>query len=129
MPAQGKTMTEDINEQAAYWHSVQYGDDMDWHAYTAWLEADPRHRAAFDAVALLDDDIMAQRDRIADRLAQTPKPRTRRWPWIVATGGAVAAALAVTIALPRAAPDTVWQSDAAIRTIAFEDGSQAILAP
>jgi transmembrane sensor len=102
---------------------------MDWDAYTAWLEADPRHRDAFDAIALLDDDVMAQRARIAARLAPSPETRTRRWPWMVAASGAVAAALAVTIAPPRAAPDTVWQSGTAIRTIAFADGSRATLAP
>ena len=44
-------MSADIDEAAARWHLAQADDDMDWSAFTEWLEADPRHRDAYDAMA------------------------------------------------------------------------------
>ena len=69
-------MNEDIHEEAARWFAAQDADDMDWDGFTAWLEADPRHRQAFDAVALLDDRISTQRDAIGRELAATETPRS-----------------------------------------------------
>jgi transmembrane sensor len=126
-------MNEDITERAAQWHAAQDADDMDWDGFAIWLEADPRHRAAFDRIALLDDDIVAQRATIVAHLvAPAPAPaqrEPRRWRWAVMAGGAVAAALAVVVALPRPAADIVWQTDATARTVTLVDGSSATIAP
>ncbi|QBM76614.1 iron dicitrate transport regulator FecR [Sphingomonas sp. AAP5] len=124
-------MNEDITERAAQWHAAQDADDMDWDGFATWLEADPRHRAAFDRIALLDDDIVEQRATIVAHLA-APAPaqrEPRRWRWAVVAGGAMAAALAVVVALPRPAADIAWQTGATARTIALVDGSSATLAP
>ena len=124
-------MNEDITERAAQWHAAQDADDMDWDGFAIWLEADPRHRAAFDRIALLDDDIVAQRASIVAHLATPAQAQRepRRWRWEVVAGGAMAAALAVVVALPRPAADIAWQTGATARTIALVDGSSATLAP
>jgi transmembrane sensor len=46
-----------IYEEAAGWLVRQQDDAMDWEGFTLWLEADPRHRAAYDDLALLDADL------------------------------------------------------------------------
>ncbi|MDY7526013.1 FecR family protein [Sphingomonas sp. 10B4] len=126
-------MNEDITERAAQWHAAQDADDMDWDGFAIWLEADPRHRAAFDRIALLDDDIVAQHATIVAHLAAPApaqrEPRRWRWRWAVVAGGALAAALALVVALPRPAADIAWQTGATARTIALIDGSSAKLAP
>lgn len=121
-------MSETIEEAAARWYAAQDGDDMDWDGFTAWLEADARHRTAFDEVALLGDRIEAQRPALADAFAPPPRPATRRWVW-AGVGSALAAALAVAAVIPREAADTVWASGAVPRTVALEGGVTATLAP
>lgn len=124
-------MNEEIAERAAQWHAAQDGHDMDWDGFATWLEEDPRHRAAFDRVAFLEDDIVAQRATILGHL-DAPAPAKRelgRWRWAVMAGGAVAAALAVVVALPGPTADVAWQTGATARTIALVDGSRATLAP
>ncbi len=120
-------MSETIEEAAARWYAAQDGDDMDWDGFTAWLEGDARHRAAFDAVALLGDRIAAQRPALAAAFAP-PRPATRRWVW-AGVGSTLAAALAVAAVIPREAADTVWASGPAPRTVALADGVTTTLAP
>lgn len=57
-------ITDDpIHEQAIAWHlAVEAPDFDDWDGFTAWLEADPRHNVAYEAVA----DADAVLARIAD---------------------------------------------------------------
>ncbi|MFC3099865.1 FecR family protein [Altererythrobacter lauratis] len=83
---------EQIRDQALSW-ALRTGDPAfaDWEAFTAWLEADPAHAAAYDAVAAAVADA-------AEVLAAAPanddapllSVARRRW-----MGGAIAAALAV----------------------------------
>ncbi|WP_010216434.1 FecR family protein [Sphingomonas sp. PAMC 26621] len=128
-------MNEDFRQHAAQWHAAQDTDDMDWDRFAVWLEADPRHRDAFDRIALLDDDIVAQRGAILARIdepRQVPFPvagRPAGWRWAVAGGGALAAALALIVMIPRANPDVAWQSDTTGREINLSDGSRIALAP
>ena len=61
-------MSDDIYEAAARWHQAQARDDIDWDAFAAWLDADPRHRDAYDDIALLDEDIDRSRDTIVAML-------------------------------------------------------------
>jgi transmembrane sensor len=88
-----------IDAEAAEWHAQLDSPDMDWEAFDAWLDADPAHRIAYDAVALLDADIEAQRDMIIASLpandVDDDRPAVghrRRW-WI---GGGMATAAAIT---------------------------------
>lgn len=129
---------DSIIDQAAAWQLASAGDDMDWDAFTRWLEADPRHARAFDELELTADRVEAHRDALmpaalpvaANDEEPIKAPRTRGgwWRW---TGGAVAAALAVAMVAPRfMTPDpAVYVTTGQSRTIALEDGSRIELAP
>ena len=60
----------EIVERAIAWQQAIAGDDMDWAAFTAWLEADPRHRGAFDDIALIDRAVDSHRDALRTLLRQ-----------------------------------------------------------
>lgn len=121
---------------AARWHLAQANDDMDWTAFTEWLEADPRHREAYDAIALLDARIDAARPMLSRLLATDSERRAHRVPWAwTAIAAVFVAAIAIGIGLmdtrPGRMPDT-----AAYRTpigqprdLRLADGSVAMLAP
>lgn len=130
-------MSEDIPEQAALWHARQDRDDMDWLGFTAWLEVDPRHRDAFDQVALLDERIDRQRHLLvaaralpAARVGRRPAGR-RSVPW-AAGGVAAVAAVAVGVATLRqpdpATTPTEYRAGAAVRVIDL-GGARVLLAP
>ncbi len=91
-------MNAEMDEAAARWHLAQGNDDMDWAAFAAWLEADPRHREAYDAIALLDARIDAARPLVAPLLPPElePGPVVRRFPRL-AIWAAVAAVLVVAL--------------------------------
>nr|WP_053000276.1 FecR domain-containing protein [Sphingomonas sp. Y57] len=98
-----------IREKAAEWHVRIDSDAMDWEGFAAWLDADPAHRATYDGVALLDDEIVAGREAIRaaqpandvaaiERTDTPPGSHRRRW-W--AGGGLVAAAGLAILAMPQ----------------------------
>ncbi|HWT42889.1 MAG TPA: FecR domain-containing protein [Sphingopyxis sp.] len=123
--------------EAAAWHAASDSDNMDWDALTRWMEADPRHAAAYDELmvtsALLDEHRAAlhpeTRGAANDDGALPAAPSRRRW---LAWGGmAVAASLTAFLVLPtlsEPSPSLYATGDAA-RTIALEDGSRIELAP
>ena len=125
-----------IVETAAAWHVASNGDALDWDAFTVWLEADPRHAAAYDEVALADSLLDANREALREgdavaanenEPAATPRPRL----WLRWGGSAVAAALIAMVAVPQfrqAAPTEYTTLDTA-RSIALSDGSTIRLAP
>jgi transmembrane sensor len=126
-----------IIDAAAAWHAASVNDDMDWDAFTAWLEADPRHAAAYDQIALSADAVDTNRATLAEPLPmaandedRAPAAR-RRAPWLAWGGGAVAAMLAVVLVVPQLSEPapTVYVTTATARTIALEDGSRIQLAP
>lgn len=136
---------ESINAEAIRWHVQSAHDDMDWDGFTRWLEADDRHRTAYDEVALTDmligdhadllrtgavaanDDAPAYHEDLGDI---PPSPR-RVAGWKLWSGIAMAASLAAVVALPRFVEEDsiVYQTQAASRSIALSDGSRVILAP
>lgn len=130
-------MSDDIYEVAALWHQAQARDDMDWDAFASWLDADPRHRDAYDDIALLDDDLERSRPAIVALLpANDPEPLesgTSRRPLYLAMAGVAAVLLAIlTIGLwrDRASPATNSYVAAAgrTRTIEAARGATAVLA-
>ncbi len=128
-------MSAEIDEAAARWHLAQADDDMNWAAFTEWLEADPRHREAYDAIALLDARIDAARPILSRLLPDESEPIRRRIPRVA--WGAIATVLIAVIAIgilrlqPGHAPETivyrapVGQS----RDVRLANGSTATLAP
>jgi transmembrane sensor len=128
----------EIGDAAAAWFAAQDTDDTDWDGFTTWLEADPRHRAAIDALAAIDHAVAQQRAAIGALLPHEPQAQSpdyehrrapNRWRWAIGAGGAIAAALAVALALPEAASDRSWTSDAGVRQVALSNGVSATLAP
>jgi transmembrane sensor len=66
-------------EAAAAWHARLAGDasENDWEAFTAWLEADPQNRHAFDAVdaaAVLATEVLAAEVLATHTAARAPQP-------------------------------------------------------
>lgn len=129
-------MNERLVDEAVAWHQSIGRDDADWDGFTVWLEADPRHRAAFDEIALIDRMVderagdLRQIGAIEPKpAAALPMPRSRR-PWLY---GSVAAAVAVAIGVPLA-----WQTPqdgiyatgrGEHRQIALGQGTSVALAP
>jgi transmembrane sensor len=128
-------MSEHIDDEAAAWFVAQHRDDMDWDAFTRWLEADARHPAAFDAIALLDERI----DRALPELRALGENQSiaapRSWRparWMAAGGGlAAAAAIALVFVSPASSsrPLTYRTAPGQGRDIALLDGSKVALAP
>ncbi|WP_162849101.1 FecR family protein [Sphingobium amiense] len=122
--------------EAAQWHvrcEDERADAMDWDAFTAWLEADPRHRVALDQMALTADRLEAHGgalflDDVGEQPSQPASRGRGRWAW---GGLAVAASLAAMVAVPlfTSAPSTRYVTHGTVRRIALSDGSSVLLAP
>ncbi len=134
---------ETILERASAWHIASEREDMDWDAFTAWLEADPRHRIAYDEIALADATLERHAGRIAGSLeghddADMPANDTanvtrlapvRRWaPW---AGGAIAASLLALAIIPQIQGPSPQEYSTGPNSlaIALDDGSAIELAP
>lgn len=123
---------ERLFDDAVAWHRALDADDADWDGYTLWLEADPRHRAAFDAVALTDrivDDHADTLKTLAPEVAKPPGLYRRR----TVLAGSIAAALALAIGVPMMlrAPDDMRYATAAgeTRRVTLAGGIAVDLAP
>ena len=124
-----------IVDRAIDWQMRQADmDDQEWHAFVAWLEEDPAHARAFDAVAL-DMALLADHSELypADPVVapiEAPilaSPRRRVWAW--AGGGvAVAAAACLTLVLVPAgggpAPYAIETKPGQRQDIALNDGTR-----
>jgi len=124
-------MDERLLEEAMAWHVALESDDADWDGYTLWLEADPRHREAFDVVALTDRLVGEHRNDLR-LLTAAPPPQVRRGGRRQMLFGGVAAALALAIGIPALMPkgDTVYATGAGeTRRIALGNGAAIDLAP
>ena len=132
-------LNEQIISEAAQWHAASVHDDMDWDGFTLWLEADARHRVAFDEMSavdlILDDHSEALQAALPDEHEEpehiTEVTSSAYAGWKRWAGGAIAASLVALFALSQFAdPDPLqYDSASASRTIALNDGSQILLAP
>ncbi|GGY97766.1 FecR family protein [Novosphingobium colocasiae] len=130
-------LPEAMLAEAASWHvrsEDERPDAMDWDAFTDWLEADPRHRHAFDQMALTADAIdrhkteLGVADADEDDDVSPQRGRGALWRW---GGLAIAASLAAIVAAPQflvPAP-AVYATQAGSSRIALADGSSVLLAP
>ncbi len=111
-----------IREEALAW-AVRTGDPAfdDWDGFTDWLEADPAHAAAYDAVAAaVADGTEAEAARpLADNDDDEAAGNrfSRRW-----VGGAIAASLAAMVAFG------VWQADGSPTTYTTAPGETRLIA-
>jgi len=124
--------THDIAEQAAAWHAASFDDAMDWDGFTAWLEADSRHRAVYDEIALADALALDHAEPESAPVAAnddevTSAPRS----WMRWGGMAIAASLVALLVAPQILTPSaqVYATGASARDIALEDGSRIVIAP
>ncbi len=124
-----------IHEEALVWViRTRDPEFADWEGFTAWLESDPGHAAAYDALMVRDDGLEAlvPADPVAiPAPANDPGPAEtgpRRWKplrWI--GGGAVAAALVAAVSLgvlDRSDIYSITTRPGETRTIALDDGTR-----
>ena len=123
-----------LNEALA-WQAALTRDDADWDGYIAWLEADLRHREAYDAIDLVDAAVDTHRRPVLDVLeapSSVPPSRFRlpRLAWVI--GGGIAAAFAFLLVLPMPWATQSVQSYAAqaqARTVRLANGTTVTLSP
>jgi len=119
-----------LHEEALGWViRTRDPDFTDWDAFTLWLEADPAHAPAYDALMATDADLpdLLPADPI---FAPAPandvrEPRWRPMRWI--GGGALAAALVAALSIGlwnRSDIYTVTTRPGETRSIALDDGTR-----
>lgn len=119
-----------IDARALDW-VVLIGSDAfdDWPAFQAWLEADPRHAAAYHAMSADIADMAASVPAEVAAPVVVSMPVRKRWP--VWAGGAIAASLALFVGYEatetRAHPYAVETAAGAMRTVQLADGSSIAL--
>jgi len=127
------TTTEDIYEQAALWHQGQHRDDFDWDGFTRWLAANSEHRACYNEIALLDEEIDRLRPALLPRAVKNKG--ARKWlRWRIVAGAVAASAVAIVslpllrFDAPTASP--VYRTAASeMRSVTLPSGAKATLAP
>jgi transmembrane sensor len=93
----GRIMVSDPNilDAAADWHANLEGDAPDYDSFAAWLEADARHRVAYDRVIALDTLLTDHAHELAPLLpANDDAPASARGGWRFV---GIAAALALVV--------------------------------
>jgi len=92
---------EPVEDQAIAWHlAVEREDFADWEGFVAWLEADPRHNAAYEAVADADADLARLSDLAPDRSTSRERQAANdegSSPWRAGRLGALAATVALAV--------------------------------
>ena len=133
------TNDPDMHSVAIGWAlAIREPDFARWEDFAEWLEADPAHAAAYDAVQLALEDAdaaLAAMPAVPEAPEQLPAANDNPAGWLAARrvwlGGAVAAAAALMIGI------TMWSgpqgaiyrtAPGETRMIALEDGSTVELA-
>lgn len=118
-----------MNEAALAWViRTRDPDFAQWDAFTAWLESDPAHASAYDAMMAADaalDPIIPAAPVALPTAANDHGPARGRWRWVA--GGAIAAALVLGVGIgtwPRADIYSVTTRPGEIRMIALDDGTR-----
>jgi len=126
-----------IRDEAIAWHVRLAGANSDnWAEFAQWLESDPRHNPAYEAVA--DDDAYLEaalkHDRPIEHAANDDGPvatglsggKIWRWPAIAAS---LALLVSVALFMVAGSPDRYEVATAAgeTRTVALEGGSAVML--
>lgn len=114
--------SELISEAAIDWSlrlrdAAATGDD--WAAFTAWLEADPAHAAAYDFVALVDAD--------AADLAGRVQPLRRPRPIWAGRRAGLAAAAAIAAAVAVVTPALISRSGAPEQVVSTGPGERRVV--
>lgn len=120
-----------IREEAAGWYIRQRDPARaDWDAFLGWLEENPAHNAAYDAVALVDDEIgeLAATHRAAEASNDNlPPPRRSARRWFAGLAGGAALGVAALAGWPLIAPATNYAIATAPgqhRMVTLDDGTR-----
>lgn len=128
-----KDIDERLLDEALAWHAALESDDADWDGYTAWLEADPRHREAFEQIALTERIVDERTENLRRLRAVEPvSVPTRKRPRRGLMFGAMAAAVALAVGIPAFWPraDAVYATGSGeTRKVALGEGIAVELAP
>lgn len=121
-----------IDDEAVDWViRLRDASGDEWAAFTAWLEADPAHGAAYDRVALMDfelDDLPLPSLAPPPVYAAAAPRRVSRRAVFGWGGGAIAAALVGILALtPGGGSYDVVTGAGERRVVALDDGSRIAL--
>jgi transmembrane sensor len=123
---------EQVLLQAMQWHAAVSRGDVDWEAFTAWLEQAPGHRDTYNDVALMEEGLSRHRAALQQSYGNTSvSRRSRVWPM----GVAAAAVLGVAVwlgwqQLPFVTPAAqTYQARIESQPVALKDGSNIVLAP
>ncbi len=125
-------MDEAVLDVAIAWRvrlSAPAASDADWAAFTDWLEADPAHGDAYDAVALADRDYsgaleVGTVDAVAPSNDNDTVPWFRRRGFMAASATAVLALVATPFLAGGRDLETIQTRPGETRTIALNDGSR-----
>ncbi|MBN8847165.1 MULTISPECIES: FecR domain-containing protein [unclassified Sphingomonas] len=119
-----------IFDAASAWHVETSRDDMDWEGFMTWLAADPRHRSAYDQIALADSLVEEHRDNLHEHDVRQAGRWRRPLKWSAGLTAAAAASLIAFFA-PHflSAPMATYQTFGSTEQVALEDGSTVLLAP
>ncbi len=130
----GRAVATDLHilDAAADWHAELEGDAPDYDGFATWLEADVRHRDAYDQVIALDTLLADRGADLTPSLAandDAPLSRVGRWRW---AGMAAALALVIgtgALTLRDANPGqvVVATNQGQTRTIQFADATMVTL--
>jgi len=125
---------DEIAARAAAWVVRLRADEVtgeDWAAATAWLDADPAHRRAFDEAeglwAAMDHIAVAGTAPLVDLAAHRERHRSVGRRWLIAAPAMAAAVAAAVLLAPllQSAPAVVYRTaPGETRTVALEDGSK-----
>jgi transmembrane sensor len=124
---------EQLQQQALDWHAAITRADCDWQGFTQWLEISPRHRAAYDEIALLEERIARHAAALRDG---QPAAEMRRRPRAWAAAAALAGLALVAAFAYRFVP--VWFAETtrsitalagSAQAVSLADGTQIVLAP
>lgn len=130
-----RPVEEDLESQAIAWHlRLADASEDEWRAFAGWLEADPRHNLAYEAVCdadlALDPAVALARSEASASVgswhAIEPEARPRRrWMW-PAMAASVALAVAGTwVVMNRAGGEyAIVTAPGEARTLALSDGSR-----
>lgn len=117
-----------MNQEALAWVIATRDPQFDdWDAFTLWLEGNPAHAAAYDALMAADADLDAiiPPEPVAMPVAANDVALRHSWRWI--GGGAIAAALVASVSIGmfnRSDIYTVTTRPGEMRSIALDDGTK-----
>ena len=127
-----------ILAEAAEWQAKLASDDIDWEAFSSWLEADEKRRDAYERIAMLDREIDDAAGDIRSKLPSNDElvapagasyPSPRRWGRfaVALVVSAAVTAIALTMRPPSSVSYEIVTGRRHGRVVTLEDGSRVVI--